>query len=73
MFWTDWSNTNPRVMKSAMSGYNISILINGSAHNLVWPNGLYFLAKVDSTNFLMNLFEVKQPLLCSFVVIKSWC
>ncbi|KAI0231546.1 Low-density lipoprotein receptor-related protein 2 [Lamellibrachia satsuma] len=39
MFWTDWSETNPRIMTAWMDGQNIRPVIHG--HNRVsWPNGI---------------------------------
>lgn len=41
MYWTDWSNTNPRIMKSAMDGNvsTIQTIVNGT-DNVYWPNGI---------------------------------
>ncbi|XP_064595287.1 sortilin-related receptor-like [Liolophura sinensis] len=41
MYWTDWSTTNPRIMKASMDGDHSTIqtIVNGS-RNVYWPNGL---------------------------------
>lgn len=41
MYWTDWSTTNPRIMKCSMDGNasTIQTIVNGSS-NVYWPNGL---------------------------------
>ncbi|XP_067938207.1 sortilin-related receptor-like [Watersipora subatra] len=41
MFWTDWSATNPRVVRATMAGQNITTIVSGTVTgNLHWPNGL---------------------------------
>ncbi|ELU15207.1 hypothetical protein CAPTEDRAFT_219450 [Capitella teleta] len=39
MYWTDWSETNPRVMRAWMTGEHNKTLVQGVT-NIVWPNGL---------------------------------
>ena len=41
MYWTDWSRTNPRIMKSAMDGnYSSITTIVSGRRNVYWPNGI---------------------------------
>ncbi|XP_014768390.1 sortilin-related receptor isoform X1 [Octopus bimaculoides] len=39
LYWTDWSSTNPRIVKASMDCRNITYIVQGK-DNLVWPNGI---------------------------------
>lgn len=41
MFWTDWSQTSPRVMRAGMSGLDPKTIVTGAENGLLfWPNGM---------------------------------
>ena len=38
LYWTDWSEFSPRIMKTSMDGANSTVLANGTW--VTWPNAL---------------------------------
>ena len=38
LYWTDWSDSSPRIMKTSMDGANSTVLANGTW--VTWPNAL---------------------------------
>lgn len=38
LYWTDWSEVSPRIMKTSMDGANSTVLANGTW--VTWPNAL---------------------------------
>ena len=38
MYWTDWSASEPRIVRAWMDGSNYQIIVNGSLVH--WPNGI---------------------------------
>lgn len=38
MYWTDWSASEPRIVRAWMDGSNYNVIVNGSWVH--WPNGI---------------------------------
>ncbi|GAB1604830.1 sortilin-related receptor-like isoform X2 [Argonauta hians] len=56
MYWTDWSSTNPRIVKATMDCHNISYIVQGK-ENLGWPDGIaidYQMGRLYWTDALLD-------------------
>ena len=57
LYWTDWSDGNPRIVKTSMDGKNSTILANRTW--VTWPNAL----AIDYTNQVLYWGDAQRDLI----------